>query len=98
MKRSTAAALLGCFLVGLASPAAAKDCPNGKSGDAAMWLSIVHAGLGEWFLNGWGDFNQNAPQRKFWLGFIPGYGYGYLSVVSATAAANCRTDDDLQMR
>ena len=62
-----------------------------------MWLSILHAGVGEWFLNGWGDFNTSAPSKKFWLGFIPGYGYGYLSYVSAVDAANCRTDDDLTL-
>ena len=42
-----------------------------------------------------GSFNQNAPQRKFWLGFIPGFGWPYLSVVSAIDVANCRTDDGL---
>ena len=97
MKRLMGAALLALFLVGLASPAAAKRCPNGRSGDAAMWLSILHAGLGEWHLNGWGSFNQNAPQKKFWLGWIPFYGIGYLTVVSATDAANCRTDDNLRL-
>lgn len=97
IRRFTSALILALFLVGLASPAAADRCPNGKSGDAAMWLSILHAGVGEWFLNGWGDFNTNAPTKKFWLGFIPGYGYGYLTIVSATDAANCRTDDNLTL-
>src|ERR1043166_6405002 len=36
----------------------------------AMWLSIAHPGLGEWYLRGWGPF-ERCPQKKFWLGFIP---------------------------
>ena len=69
-------------------------CPGGKSKNAAMWLSIAHPGVGEWFLNGWGSFEENAPKRKFWLGFIPFYGWpGYLQVRSAIDARNCRTDD-----
>lgn len=90
-------AVLALCLTGPASPALAKTCENGRSADGAMWLSILHAGVGEWFLNGWGNFNTNAPQKKFWLGFIPFYGYGYLTVVSATDAANCRTGDNLQL-
>ena len=36
------------------------------------------------------------PQKKFWLGFIPFYGWpGYLQVKSAIDAANCRTNDDI---
>lgn len=71
-------------------------CPNGRSADAAMWLSIAHPGLGEYFLKDWGSFNQNCPQKKFWLGFIPLYGWpGYLQVKSAIDAANCRTNDDV---
>jgi hypothetical protein len=36
------------------------------------------------------------PQKKFWLGFIPLYGWpGYLQVKSADDAFNCRTNDDL---
>jgi len=69
-------------------------CANLRSSQGAMWLSIAHPGLGEWYLNGWGPFEQNAPQRKFWLGFIPFYGWpGYLQVISAIDAANCRTGD-----
>ena len=95
MKRWKATALaVACALV-IASPAAAKRCPNGKSADAAMWLSILHAGVGEWSLNDWGSFNQSVPQKKFWMGFIPVYGWPYLSIVSAIDAFNCRTDDDL---
>lgn len=71
-------------------------CANGKSKNAAMWYSIAHPGLGEWYLNDWGYFNDNAPQRKFWLGFIPFYGWpGYLQWKSATDARHCRTNDDI---
>jgi len=60
-----------------------------------MWLSILHPGLGEYHLKGYGPWKK-MPQRKFWLGFIPGYGWpGYLQVKSAIDASNCRTNDDL---
>lgn len=73
-------------------------CANGRSKTAATWLSVAHPGLGEWFLEGWGPF-QNAPQKKFWLGFIPFYGWpGYLQVKSAIDANNCRTNDHLTFR
>jgi hypothetical protein len=53
-------------------------------------------GLGEWSSRDWGSFNANAPQKKFWLGFIPVYGWpGYLQVKSAIDARHCRTNDDL---
>ena len=69
-------------------------CKGGRSKNSAMWLSIAHPGLGEWYLNGWGSFSENAPPKKFWLGFIPFYGWpGYLQVISAIDAANCRTLD-----
>ena len=75
------------------------SCSNGKSTDAAMWYSVLHPGVGEWYLNGFGSFNANAPQKKFWLGFIPGYGWpGYLQVKSAIDSKNCRTNDDLSGR
>jgi len=95
------ATLCICALVlvpaaGLAAPA---HCANGKSTDAAMWYSILHPGVGEWYLKGFGSFNANAPQKKFWLGFIPGYGWpGYLQVKSAVDSKNCRTNDDLSAR
>jgi hypothetical protein len=74
----------------------AARCSNGKSTDAAMWYSILHPGLGEWYLKHWGSFNANAPQKKFWLGFIPFYGWpGYLQVKSAIDAKHCRTNDEL---
>ena len=61
----------------------------------AMWLSIAHPGLGEYYLKGWGHFST-CPQKKFWLGFIPLYGWpGYLQVKSAIDARNGRTNDDL---
>jgi hypothetical protein len=70
-------------------------CANGRSKQAAMWLSIAHPGLGEYFLKGWGPWSR-MPQRKFWLGFIPLYGWpGYLQVKSADDAFHCRTNDDL---
>ena len=80
----------------VATPAhAERKCAGGRGAQSAMWFSILHPGLGEYYLKGWGPF-PNAPQRKFWLGFIPFYGWpGYLQVKSARDAANCRTNDDL---
>jgi hypothetical protein len=90
------AALLVAPTAGLAQQKAKARCNNGKSTDAAMWYSIAHPGLGEWYLNGWGSMNANAPQKKFWLGWIPLYGWpGYLQVKSAIDAKNCRTNDEL---
>ena len=57
-----------------------------------MWASIGHPGLGEMMLakQGW----RGLPKKKFYLGLIPGFGWpGYLQVVSAIDAANCRTND-----
>ena len=88
--------VLGSLLV-VTSAASARTCPNGKDSNGPMWLSIVHPGLGEWALNGWGPFSQNAPQRKFWMGFIPGFGFPYLHVVSAIDVSKCRTDDGLNI-
>ena len=79
------------LLAVLAGPALA-----GRNLKAAMWLSIARPGLGEYYLNGWGDFANNCPQNKFWLGFIPFYGWpGYLQVKSAIDARNGRTNDEL---
>ena len=85
--------VVGTLVLGLtAAPGAAE----GRNRNAAMWLSIAHPGLGEWYLNGWGSFPDNCPQNKFWLGFIPIYGWpGYLQVKSAIDAKNGRTNDDL---
>lgn len=77
--------------------AEARTCPGGRSSGSATWLSIAHPGLGEFYLKGWGDFWERAPQRKFWLGFIPFYGWpGYLQVKSARDANRCRTNDNLR--
>ena len=57
-----------------------------------MWASFGHPGLGEMINShrGW----DGVPQRKFWLGFIPFFGWpGYLQVVSMIDAAHCRTND-----
>jgi Ca-activated chloride channel family protein len=63
-----------------------------ECGSGPMWASIGHPGLGE-MLNarqGW----KGLPKMKFYLGFIPGFGWpGYLQVVSAIDAAKCRTND-----
>src|SRR5262245_27324874 len=62
----------------------------------AMWLSIGHPGLGEYYNQGWGSFWEDCPPRKFWLGFIPLYGWpGYLQVLSAIDAYHGRTSDNL---
>ena len=64
---------------------------------AAAWLSIAHPGLGEWYNRDWGFFFDHCPQKKFWLGFIPIYGWpGYLQVVSAVDAYHGRTSDNLE--
>lgn len=66
--------------------------PPPCDGRAAMWLSIAHPGLGEGRNAGRGW--AGIPKRKFGLGFIPFFGWpGYLQVVSAIDAANCRTND-----
>lgn len=71
-------------------------CANGRSKGSAIWLSIAHPGLGEYYLKGWGNFWGRCPQKKFWLGFIPGYGWpGYLQIKSAIDAGHCRTNDHL---
>ena len=79
-----------------ALPAAAQESRSDRSTYTAMWLSIAHPGLGEWYLKGWGSF-ERCPQKKFWLGLIPIYGWpGYLQVKSAIDARNGRTNDDLE--
>ena len=65
--------------------------PHG-GGAGPMWLSIAHPGLGEMMNSGQGW--RGVPKRKFWLGFIPGFGWpGYLQVVSAIDASRGRTND-----
>ncbi len=89
-------AVLGMSVAGSAS--ARERCANDRSRQAAMWLSIAHPGVGEYYLKGWGGWNH-MPQRKFWLGFIPFYGWpGYLQVKSAHDAFHCETNDDLTFR
>ena len=69
-------ALLAVLLVILiaAAPAGAAErrrCPGDRNPYSATWFSIAHPGLGEYYLKGWGSFFDNAPPKKFWLGFIP---------------------------
>lgn len=65
-------------------------------GQKAAWLSVAHPGLGEYYNRGWGDFFAHCPQKKFWLGLIPLYGWpGYLQVLSAIDAYHGRTSDNL---
>src|SRR5262245_18035810 len=83
------------LLATAALPAAAQEARADRDTYKAMWWSILHPGLGEWYLKGWGSF-QRCPQKKFWLGLIPIYGWpGYLQVKSAIDASNGRTNDDL---
>ena len=99
MKIAVLALVAGVALASPADAAAARRCKGGGSSEAATWLSIAHPGLGEWYLKGWGGFWDNAPQKKFWLGFIPLYGWpGYLQVKSAIDSHHCRTNDDLKFR
>jgi Ca-activated chloride channel homolog len=77
---------------GLRTALADATKPPPCDGRRAMWLSIAHPGLGEGRNSGRGW--AGIPKRKFGLGFIPGFGWpGYLQVVSAIDAANCRTND-----
>jgi hypothetical protein len=86
------ALVVGLFLATAAAPAEARVCPGGRSGNLATFFSAVHAGVGEYYLKGWGSF-ENMPQMKFWLGWIPLYGWPYLSVRSAIDANRCKTLD-----
>jgi len=99
MIRTLGASLCAASLfIALAEPAGAHDgnpCV-GQSRDNATWLSVAHPGLGEWYLRGWGPFFEHAPQKKFWLGFIPLFGWpGYLQAKSIYDVRKCRTYDDL---
>lgn len=88
--------LVTAFIVTFACAGFDSSAAAGQNRTAAMWLSIARPGLGEWYLNGWGNFADNCPQNKWWLGFIPFYGWpGYLQVKSAIDAKNGRTNDDL---
>lgn len=96
-KKCLAAIAIAALLMGHAASASAATCPNGRSSTGALWLSVLHPGLGEYHLNGYGSWSQNMPQRKFWMGWIPFFGFPYLTIVSAVDAANCRTDDNLNV-
>jgi len=81
------------LVLGIAGGASARTIGNARK---AAWLSVGHPGLGEWYNAGWGDFFENCPQKKFWLGIIPLYGWpGYLQVLSAIDAYHGRTSDNL---
>jgi hypothetical protein len=68
-----------------------------RSAQKAAWLSVAHPGLGEYYNAGWGDFFAHCPQKKFWLGLIPFYGWpGYLQILSAVDAYHGRTSDNLR--
>ena len=93
---STAASLLFAATFALllcASPANAQNtAAPACNGNGAMWMSIAHPGLGEMKNSGQGW--SGIPKKKFWLGFIPFFGWpGYLQVVSAIDAKHCRTND-----
>lgn len=95
--RAIAMVTLVFMLAALAPDARAEICGD-RSPQGAMWWSILRPGVGEWCLRGLGDF-QKAPQRKFWLGFIPFYGWpGYLQVKTAIDAQECETNDELTFR
>jgi hypothetical protein len=81
-------------LVGMPAGASARTIGQHR---AAAWLSVIHPGLGEYYNNEWGFFFDRCPQKKFWLGFIPLYGWpGYLQVLSAIDAYHGRTSDNLK--
>ena len=92
MRRMTMVAT-AALVLGIAGGASARTIGNARK---AAWLSVGHPGLGEWYNAGWGDFFENCPQKKFWLGIIPLYGWpGYLQVLSAIDAYHGRTSDNL---
>ena len=99
MSRSLIATAVMLITFGFAASAGAaeyRQCPAGRSPEAATWYSVLHPGVGEWYLKGWGPFWDNAPQKKFWLGWIPLYGWpGYLQVKSAIDAHHCETNDQV---
>ena len=81
------------LMIALAGTARARTIGDARK---AAWLSVGHPGLGEYFNAGWGPFFDNCPQKKFWLGIIPLYGWpGYLQVLSAIDAYHGRTSDNL---
>jgi hypothetical protein len=96
MRNALLVLIAGLVLAAPATAHEARTCPDGRSPEMATWYSVAHPGLGEWYLKGWGPFWDNAPQLKFWLGFIPIYGWpGYLQVKSAMDAHRCETNDQV---
>ena len=81
-----------CALAAHPEHASARTCRGGKSSQAATAFSVLHAGVGEWYIKGWGPL-ERAPQNKFWLGWIPVYGWPYLAIRSAIDASRCQTLD-----
>ena len=82
------------LVVGIAGGARARTIGDARK---AAWLSVGHPGLGEYYNAGWGPFFDRCPQKKFWLGLIPLYGWpGYLQVLSAIDAYHGRTSDNLR--
>ncbi len=69
--------------------------PRQPDGNArAMLLSLLHPGLGEFYVRNGVDFWTEMPPKKFWLGFIPIFGWpGYLQVVSAIDAYHDQVND-----
>jgi len=87
--------LIGVVMLVIALAGTARARTSGDAGKAA-WMSVGHPGLGEYYNAGWGPFFDNCPQKKFWLGIIPLYGWpGYLQVLSAIDAYHGRTSDNL---
>jgi len=85
--------MVTAVLLGVALPASARSIADARR---AAWMSVGHPGLGEYYNAGWGDFFANCPQKKFWLGLIPLYGWpGYLQILSAIDAYHGRTSDNL---
>jgi len=94
MRMGTLIVLVVGVTLGLAAPSSARTLGERRK---AAWMSVGHPGLGEYYNAGWGDFFENCPQKKFWLGLIPFYGWpGYLQVLSAIDAYHGRTSDNLQ--
>jgi hypothetical protein len=91
--RNALLAVLLATSVALPVPAGARTPGQNR---AAAWLSVAHPGLGEYYNGHWGFFFDKCPQKKFWLGFIPLYGWpGYLQILSAIDAYHGRTSDNL---
>ena len=84
--------VVGLVLASDPDPADARVCAGNRTSQIATVLSVLHAGLGEWYIKDWGPLSR-APQNKFWLGFIPVYGWPYLSIRSAIDSSRCETLD-----